>query len=121
MATTSNACGSESSSTDFHIIQCATALSGAAKVVVSPNPASSTLVVSTASTSGAAKKQTAGDGWDIREIRLSDKMGNLLRKQSFPAGTSRATINVGGLKPDVYILQTGNGTTFDAQQVIIAR
>jgi hypothetical protein len=121
MATTSNSCGSESSSTDFQIIRCATALSGAAKVVVSPNPASSTLVVSTASTSGAAKKQAASDGWDIREVRLSDKMGNLLRKQLFPAGTSRATINVEGLKPDVYILQTGNGETFDAQQVIIAR
>ncbi|WP_143097919.1 T9SS type A sorting domain-containing protein [Chitinophaga sp. CF118] len=98
-----------------------TGLSGAAKVVVSPNPASSTLVVSTAPTSGAAKKQAASDGWDIREVRLSDKMGNLLRKQLFPAGTSRATINVEGLKPDVYILQTGNGKTFDTQQVIIAR
>jgi len=120
-ATTSNSCGTASDTLDFHIIRCATNLSGAAKVVVSPNPASSTLVVSTVSTSGAAKKQTASDGWDIREVRLSDKMGNLLRKQSFPAGTSRATINVEGLKPDVYILQTGNGKTFDAQQVLIAR
>lgn len=120
-ATTSNSCGSASDTINFHIIRCATALSDAAKVVVSPNPASSTLVVSTASASGAAKEQTAGKGWDIREVRLSDKMGNLLRKQLFPAGTSRATIDVEGLKPDVYILQTGNGKTFEAQKVVITR
>ncbi|PSL28113.1 PKD domain-containing protein [Chitinophaga ginsengisoli] len=120
-ATISNSCGSASDTLDFHIIRCATNLSGSDKVVVSPNPASSTLVVSTTSTSGTAKKQAASDESDIREVRITDKMGNLLRRQLFPAGTSHATINVEGLKPDVYILQTGNGKTFDAQQVVIAR
>jgi hypothetical protein len=58
---------------------------------------------------------------NIREVRILDKTGKLLRKQSFPAGTTRATINVESFRSDIYILQIGDGKTFKTRKINISR
>jgi hypothetical protein len=88
-------------------------------VAVSPNPASNVVVVTTNTTSPGIKKLQ--EKHDIREVRIIDKTGKLLRKQSFPAGTTTATINVEDFKPDIYILQIGNGKTFETRKIKISR
>jgi hypothetical protein len=114
-----NACGT--SNTDefqFNVNQCSLAAAEREDVAVSPNPASNVVVITTKTTTSALK---VAEKQEIREVRIIDKTGILLRKQSFPAGTTTATINVESLKPDLYILQIGDGKTFKTRKITINR
>lgn len=117
-----NACGeSGQGSYDFFIHTCNLAVAAEnenASIAVSPNPASNVVVI-TANTTTSALKTIAKQ--DIREVRILDKTGRLLRKQSFPAGTNRATISVQEFKPDIYMLQIGDGKTFKTHKIKISR
>jgi len=117
-----NACGqSNTASFDFTVNRCssvAASQSGNVSVAVSPNPASNVVVITAHTTNSALK---ASEKQDIREVRIIDKTGKLLRKQSFPAGTTSANIHVESFKPDIYILQIGDGKTFTTRKIRIAR
>ena len=118
-ATAFNACGiTEGPTFQFNILPCQFMASEADNVTVSPNPASNVLVI-TAKTVNSALK--VSEKQEIREVRIIDKTGTLLRKQSFPAGTTTATINVEGFKPDIYMLQIGDGKTFKTRKITISR
>jgi hypothetical protein len=117
-----NACGT--SNTDefqFNVNQCnfaAAAEREDGSVTVSPNPASNVVVITAKTTNSALK---VAEKQEIREVRIIDKTGVLLRKQSFPAGTTTATIHVESLKPDLYMLQIGDGKTFKTRKITITR
>jgi hypothetical protein len=117
-----NACGqTPTDEIQFNINPCSFAAASEnenASVAVSPNPASNVVVITAKTTNSALKVQ---DNQNIREVRIIDKTGRLLRKQTFPAGTTRATINVESFKPDIYILQIGDGKTFKTQKIKVAR
>ena len=118
-----NGCGqSETDEYQFTVNKCGGFAAAAERedvsVAVSPNPATNVVVI-TANTSNSAIQ--VPDKTDIREVRIIDKAGRLLRKQSFPAGTTRATINVEGFKSDIYILQIGDGKTFKTRKINISR
>jgi hypothetical protein len=117
-----NACGqSETDAYPFTVTQCggfAAAAREDVSVAISPNPATNVVVI-TANTANSAIQ--VPEKTDIREVRIIDKAGRLLRKQSFPAGTTRATINVEGFKSDIYILQIGDGKTFKTRKINISR
>lgn len=117
-----NICGrSDVATLKFNINQCSFAASEPENVSVAvlPNPASNVVVVTTNITNGNAKR--IQEIQDIREIRILDKTGTLLRKQSFPTGTTRTTINVENLKSDLYILQIGDGKKFESRKIRISR
>lgn len=119
-----NGCGqSETDEFPFTVTQCGGFVAASEQengsVVVSPNPASNLVVVTTNTTAPGIKKLQ--EIKDIREVRIIDKTGKLLRKQLFPAGTTTATINVENFKPDIYILQIGNGKTFETRKIKISR
>lgn len=112
-----NACGeTDEVSFQFNILSCQSIASEQAKVSVSPNPASNIVTVTTADI-----KQSVQGKEKIREVRIIDKTGKLLRRQLFPAGTTMATINVEHFKPDIYMLQIGNGKTFQTRKITISR
>jgi hypothetical protein len=119
-----NGCGqSETDEFPFTVNQCGGFVAASERedvsVAVSPNPASNVVVVTTNTTThGAIKLQ---EKQAIREIRIIDKTGKLLRKKSFPAGTTTATINVENFKPDIYFLQIGDGKTFQTRKIKISR
>jgi hypothetical protein len=119
LAWAENACG-ETSEVEypFSVVNCGGARIGEVSVQVSPNPASDMIIVSYSAMQAGGTTQ---ESQDIREIRIIDKMGRLLRRQLYPPGTKSANINVQGIKPDIYILQTGNGKTFTFRQVTIFR
>jgi hypothetical protein len=118
----SNVCGQSNVATfNFQINQCiypTVSEQEDVSLAVSPNPASNIVVVTTNMPHGAIKVQQKQE---IREVRIIDKTGKLLRKQSFPAGTTTATIHVEGFKPDIYILQISDGKTFKTRKVTISR
>jgi len=118
-----NACGiSETDEYPFTVKQCGGFAAASERedvsVVVSPNPASNVVVITANTTNSAIQ---VPEKLDIREVRILDKTGRLLRKQSFPAGTTRATINVESFKSDIYILQIGDGKTFKTRKINISR
>lgn len=105
----------------FNILACNSVAAEQEKITVSvsPNPASSLVVVTTNTTAPNTIK--VQEKQDIREIRIIDKAGQLLRKQLFPAGTTTVTLHVENFKPDIYLLQIGNGKIFQTRKIVITR
>jgi hypothetical protein len=119
-ATAFNACGiTEGPTFQFNIVPCQFLAAERDNIAVSPNPASHIITVTT--TAATKEALTIQVTTDIREIRIIDKTGVLLRKQSFPAGTTTATIHVESFKPDIYILLIGDGKTFKTRKITISR
>ena len=131
-----NVCGSSDETTvSFNVVSCSgsqstgsSALSDSASslfaqgtatgiVKVSPNPAVGTMAVTLQAPEGLLTPA----GQEIKEIRIIDKTGRLIRRQLFPAGTKATTINLTGINPDIYLLQVNDGKTISTQKIMVSR
>lgn len=86
--------------------------------VVSPNPASDQLIVEAQEKQAGAKTMSRGVS-TIREMRLTDKLGTVLRQARYPGNTTRAVLNVSGLRSNHYFLHVFDGRRWTMQTVII--
>lgn len=64
---------------------------------VSPNPSTDNMRVETTNSSSFTK------------LRIIDKMGNVKKELTYPAGTKKATLRIGDLPSDLYRLQATDG------------
>lgn len=80
---------------------------------VTPNPVSSRVEVALDETT---MKKTAEHS--IREVQISDKTGRILRQTRYGPGTQRLTLDMSGLKPDVYFLRVFDGKEWRSESVI---
>lgn len=92
-------------------------------IVVSPNPASGALKVTTVAASGsgsAAKESLAAS--KIYKIEVMDKMGNILKQFKYNAGVNAADLNLSGLLPGGYNLRAyGKDGLLEQQQFLISK
>lgn len=82
--------------------------------VVSPNPATSTVTVSSPVT--AAKERKGGRL--ITEVNLYDQSGNLKKRQKF-SSVKTATLSLTNLKKGAYFIEIGDASSKERQQLII--
>ncbi|WP_341841193.1 T9SS type A sorting domain-containing protein [Chitinophaga caseinilytica] len=85
---------------------------------VSPNPAKSNIMLQL--TEPAAKsKNGVTVSRQIEEVRITDKLGNNVMQRKFGTGQKQASINIGHLKPDVYVIQLRSGKDWKSKQIIV--
>ncbi len=80
---------------------------------VTPNPVSSRVEVALDETT---MKKTSDHS--IREVQISDKTGRILRQTRYGPGTQRLTLDMSGLKPDVYFLRVFDGKEWRSESII---
>lgn len=86
---------------------------------VSPNPASSTITISTISTNATSDSpQTTNITFDF--VRIFDLQGNLKKSLRFQR-TNSSSINVGGLQNGSYIIEIGNAEFTEKHQILIKK
>ena len=56
-----------------------------------------------------------------KQVRIIDKAGRTVKTHEFSGGSPSTTINVGGLKPDIYILQISDGKNTSSSTIMIKR
>ena len=83
---------------------------------LSPNPASSTVTVSTKETTPKGEKVNKS----ITEVNIYDQLGNIQKRQKF-GKVKTATLNVSELKTGVYFVEIVDGTYKERQQLSIQR
>jgi hypothetical protein len=88
--------------------------------VISPNPASSQLVVDLNDTKQDIKTRRS-PVTGIRGMRLTDKVGTILRQKRYPANTRRAVLDVTGLLSNQYFLHIYDGNNWTVQTVIVVK
>ena len=86
------------------------------EVMVTLNEAGGTAAVASRSALKIVPRQT-----DIVQVRLLDKMGNLLKIYNYAKGNRQARINVSGLVPDIYVLKIFNGVNWEDHKIMVVR
>lgn len=81
--------------------------------VASPNPAKSSVNITLNEQTVKNRKAVT-----IREVQLTDKLGNINKQLKYGAGNKRVSIDISGLKPDVYIIHVFNGKEWKTQTII---
>jgi hypothetical protein len=104
----SNSCGTNSASTTY--LRRCTAFS------IAPNPTSDMITV-TASDEGAVSRSAIDVSFSQIEVR--DKLGTLVKNQTYPTGTKKATLSLASLPPDTYVLRVLTADGWDEQQIIV--
>lgn len=95
-----NACGTSSV---YHEHTYATCDGGPMLLTVAPNPSTSVTEVTLSEKADKTKKK------DIKEIRITDKMGNIKQMIKYGAGTQTIILNVSSLPTDVYTISAFDG------------
>lgn len=113
-------CGlSDWTTATFRVISCGTGSHDALTVQLSPNPAKDILTISAkpadVTTGGKTADATAG----FTQVRIADKLGKIHRNISYAKGTRSATVNLNGLKPDLYTVLIYDGSEWITKQVIV--
>ncbi|HWR33759.1 MAG TPA: M4 family metallopeptidase, partial [Chitinophagaceae bacterium] len=91
--------------TEWTTVDCGTGGGGPARV--SPNPAN-----------GSATVELLGPGKTIREIKITGKMGNLMKQIRFTGVNKRETIDISILPSDIYYVQVFDGKNLDRYSFI---
>lgn len=100
-----NACGTGDTYTEWTTVDCGT---GGGTYRVLPNPSDGVLTVD-----GQLKNKL------IKEIRITDKIGNVKRQIRYSGNDSKVTINVSSLPQDIYFLQVFDGKIWSTIQIQI--
>ncbi len=79
---------------------------------VSPNPSTGSIMVTLNGASIKNKMPLA-----IREIQITDKLGNIVKKYQFGASTKSINLNIHDLKQDVYFIRVFNGAEWKIQSI----
>jgi Zn-dependent metalloprotease len=82
--------------TEWTTVDCGTGGGGPARI--SPNPANDRATV-----------ELLGPGKTIRELKITDKMGNLIKQIKFPGVNKKETIDISVLPSDIYYVQVFDG------------
>jgi len=102
-----NACGTSGVYTEWTTIDCGTGGGGPA-FTISPNPASSDIVID-----GTRKNKV------IKEVRISDKLGTIKNQIRYSAKSNRVVIDVSNLPTDVYFIQIFDGKIWESKKVLV--
>lgn len=95
-----NVCGTGETYTEWTTVDCGTG-GGGGPLRVIPNPAT-----------GITSIDIQGSGKVIKEIKITDKMGNVLRRIRFSGINKKETIDVSLLPSDIYYIQVFDGKTW---------
>lgn len=76
---------------------------------LAPNPVSSDLTIYVDEEKLKTQKIEKSPDQVIRQVVIMDKLGNVLRQQSYPSGTKKASLNVSTLAADMYVAKVYNG------------
>jgi serine protease len=97
----------------FRVISCGTGVRQASiSVNLSPNPARNVLSVQASST-------TVEPNAGFTKLKIVDKLGRIHRTVSYPASTKSATVNLGGIKPDIYSVLVYDGKEWITKQIVV--
>lgn len=79
----------------------------------SPNPANNSVEV-------ALDEQTVKNDrtMSIREIHVTDKLGNVVKQFKYGTGNKRTSLNISSLKSDVYFLRVFNGKEWKSKSIV---
>jgi Secretion system C-terminal sorting domain len=94
-----NACGTGDTYTEWTTIDCGTGGGGPLRAI--PNPAT-----------GNTSIDIQGSGKVIKEIKITDKMGNVIKQIRFSGINKREIIDVSTLPSDIYYVQVFDGKTW---------
>lgn len=111
-ATATNSCGSTLKKYRF---KCTTTTSCGIqplRVILSPNPAFSTMNISLVHNNPQAILQP------FQKIRIIDKLGNVKQNKQYSAGTKNTSVNLAALAPDVYTLQVFDGQSWYSEKFV---
>ncbi|MBS1736114.1 MAG: T9SS type A sorting domain-containing protein [Bacteroidetes bacterium] len=111
-ATATNSCGSTLKKYRF---KCTTTTSCGIqplRVILSPNPAFSTMNISLVHNNPQAILQP------FQKIRIIDKLGNVKQNKQYSAGTKNTSVNLAALAPDVYTLQVFDGQNWYSEKFV---
>lgn len=106
--TNNNSCGTQYYDFTFYPAQYNTPY----YYIVSPNPATTSLLLSVDETKLAKQNIIKSSKQDIKEITILDKMGTVVKKQTFGNGIRQVNLNVADLKTGYYILKIFNGNQY---------
>jgi hypothetical protein len=114
-ATATNACGSYYKDYMFQagncmIVAAAIAAPTGSTLQLYPNPTSGSFIVSISS----LKTKT-----NIKEIIITDKMGNNVYQQKFSSNLSQQTINLSAKSADIYMVKVFDGSAWTTKQLIL--
>lgn len=76
---------------------------------LAPNPASSELTVYVDDEKLKKQKITKSSDQVIQQVIIMDKFGNMVLRRTYASDTKKATLNVSGLSPDMYVAKVFNG------------
>jgi len=88
--------------------------------VISPNPAYSSINITSNSPGNNSKIENAETGRMI-QVSITDVNGNLKKQQQFSSGTTNMQLNVANLASGTYFVQITNGNINETQELIINR
>jgi hypothetical protein len=109
-----NPCGN-TQSIDADGYTYAPACSGGLRILVTPNPTTSTMTVQTVNESG---QPTTDDDYKFYEIRVVSKTGAILKQYKFTGGTNKTSINLSNLLSGLYMLLVWNGEEWESVEII---
>jgi hypothetical protein len=93
---------------------------GGGDLLVSPNPANSTLTIQTkTSNASVAAKQAETASVKISRVEILNKTGKIVYQKNYSPGIPAASINVSSLKSDVYTLRAFTGTEWLVKQIVV--
>lgn len=111
-ATITNSCGTF---TESFLFECVTYNSCgiiAQRVALSPNPATSSLLVALEEKGDKTKKR------DISELRVLDKLGNVKLTRKYGKGQKNVSLDVSALPADVYTIMVHDGKDWTTEKFI---
>lgn len=76
---------------------------------LAPNPVSSELTIYVDNNKLSSQKIPKSPDQVIREVIITDKLGNIMKRQTYPSDTKKVTLNVSGLPLDMYVAKVFNG------------
>jgi hypothetical protein len=85
---------------------------------LSPNPASSQINLYVDDRKLSRMKTGRAADQNIQQVIISDKTGNTVLQQRFPANTRNASLNISSLKLDMYTIRVFNGKKWTAMKFI---
>jgi len=85
--------------------------------MLSPNPAHTSLTVKL-SDETVQSENVKSKGTGIKEIQLTDKMGNVLKRYVYSGTDKQVTIDVSALKADIYYIKLFNGKQWKGKSFI---
>lgn len=108
-----NTCGTSTSNT---ITQTGECIRTKEAYLISPNPASSTMTVSTVDASNGE----TSNNYNISEVKIYDQMG-LLKKQAKYGNVKTAAVNISTLPTGIYMVEIISGDYKEQKQLFINR